>query len=98
MKITHGALFLTFGFLIVLSCLKVTSSEEEEEEDPEDVNNGGAHIDDVMNIPDAEGRVKINLGHPTDEADIYLAPQIAQSIKPHQVRVLSFFHTMCKQS
>ena len=68
--------------------MMVGSSEESEEEDPEDVNNGGAHIDDTVNLPDAEGRVKVNLLHPEGEPDIYLAPQIAQSIKPHQVRQL----------
>lgn len=59
--------------------------DEEEEEGPEDVNNGGAHIDDSLNLPDPDGRVKVNIGHPPNEPDIYLAPQIAQAIRPHQV-------------
>ena len=67
--------------------MMVGSSEESDEDDPEDVNNGGSHIDDTVNLPDAEGRVKVNLAHPEGEPDIYLAPQIAQSIKPHQVRI-----------
>lgn len=58
---------------------------EEDDEDPEDVNNGGAHIDDALNLPDPDGRVKVNIGHPPDDPDIYLAAQIAQAIKPHQV-------------
>ena len=52
------------------------------------MNNGGAHIDDTLNMPDSEGRVKVNIAHPADEPDIYLAPQIAQSIKPHQVTII----------
>ena len=69
----------------------VASDQEEEEEEEEgekkgDVNNSGSHINDEMNQPDAQGRVLVNIGHPPDEPDIYLAPQITSVVKPHQVR------------
>ncbi|CAL1535806.1 unnamed protein product, partial [Lymnaea stagnalis] len=70
----------------------VPSDEEEDDEGPEDVNNGGAHIDDTLNLPDPDGRVKVNVGHPPDDPDIYLAPQIAQAIKPHQIGGVRFLY------
>ncbi|CAG5131189.1 unnamed protein product [Candidula unifasciata] len=66
--------------------------DDEEEEGPEDVNNGGAHIDDSLNLPDPDGRVKVNIGHPPNEPDIYLAPQIAQAIRPHQIGGVRFLY------
>lgn len=39
-----------------------------------------------MNLPDDQGRVLVNVGHPSDEPDVHLAPQIARVIKPHQVQ------------
>lgn len=52
-----------------------TSSEE----------SSGAHINDALNLPDAQGRVLVNINHPAEEKDIYLAPQLARAVKPHQV-------------
>lgn len=40
-----------------------------------------------MNLPDAQGRVLVNINHPADEKDLYLAPQLARAVKPHQVCV-----------
>ena len=59
--------------------------EEEEEAEEEDPNNSGSHVNDAMNLPDAEGRVLVNVGHPLDEPDIFLAPQLSKAVKPHQV-------------
>lgn len=42
-------------------------------------------LNDTVNQPDAQGRVLINVNHPEDESDIYLPPQLARVIKPHQV-------------
>ena len=50
----------------------------------EKVQEGGRY--DVMGEVTGD-RVVINLGHPLEEADILLAPQIARIIKPHQVSV-----------
>lgn len=50
-----------------------------------DYDNSGLHTDDSFNRVDQEGRVLVNVNHPADEEDIFLAPQIARVIKAHQV-------------
>ena len=45
----------------------------------------GSHINDETNQLDSQGRVLVNIGHPAEEKDIFLLPQIARTIKPHQV-------------
>lgn len=58
----------------------------------------GAHINDALNLPDAQGRVLVNINHPAEEKDIYLAPQLARAVKPHQVcPTISFSHEISKQ-
>lgn len=47
-------------------------------------------MNDAYNIPDEQGRVVINIGHPEAEEDIFLAPQIARIIKPHQIGGVRF--------
>ena len=66
----------------------IVISEGEESEPEEDTANSGMHTNDLYNVPDSLGRVLINVGHPETEEDVFLAPQIARIIKPHQVRVL----------
>ena len=39
--------------------------------------------------PHPDGKVMVNVGHPPEEEDIFMAPQIAAIAKPHQV---SFHH------
>lgn len=58
---------------------------EEESEPEEDTANSGMHTNDLYNVPDDQGRVLINVGHPDSEKDVFLAPQIGRIIKPHQV-------------
>lgn len=53
---------------------------EEEESEP-----SGAHANDALNQPDARGRVLVNMNHPAAEEDIFLSPQLARAVKPHQV-------------
>ncbi|XP_023219206.1 helicase ARIP4-like [Centruroides sculpturatus] len=65
------------------------SDEEGEIEDP---NNSGSHTDDCLNRPDAEGRVLVNLGHPSEDPDIYLAPQLSRIVKPHQIGGIRFLY------
>ena len=36
-------------------------------------------------LPLVDGRLVVNLGHPGNEQDIHLPPQIALAVKPHQV-------------
>lgn len=50
-----------------------------------DYDNSGLHTDDSANQVDPQGRVLVNVNHPLDEEDIFLAPQIAKVIKAHQV-------------
>lgn len=50
-----------------------------------DYDNSGVHTDDSANQVDPQGRVLVNVNHPLDEEDIFLAPQIAKVIKAHQV-------------
>ena len=82
-------------------CVMVPSTEEEEEEDAEaeDLNDGGAHINDEFNCADEKGRVLINVAHPSDDPDIFLSPQVAKVIKPHQVSdsewVYDFVASLC---
>jgi len=51
-----------------------------------DTETSGNHVNDALNQCDASGRVLVNIGHPANEPDIFLAPQIAAAVKPHQVR------------
>ncbi|KAK9890570.1 hypothetical protein WA026_011940 [Henosepilachna vigintioctopunctata] len=74
-------------------CVVVSEPEgdtaEEEEEDP---SNSGMHTNDEFNQPDAAGRVLINVGHPDNDPDLFLAPQIARIIKPHQIGGVRFLY------
>ncbi|GFS38893.1 helicase ARIP4 [Nephila pilipes] len=66
--------------------------ETEGESTAEDPNNSGAHTNDCFNLPDEEGRVLVNVGHPPEDPDIFLAPQIAKVIKPHQIGGIRFLY------
>ena len=73
--------------------ITVSSGEEQEiptpdakEDEMDDPNNAGLHVDDRLNVANADGRVLVNVGHPDTDPDIFLAPQIQRMIKPHQVR------------
>lgn len=57
--------------------------EEVEESEP-----SGAHTNDALNQPDAQGRVLVNLNHPAEEEDIFLLPHLTRAVKPHQVSSL----------
>lgn len=48
------------------------------------------HVKDVYNVADEEGRVVVNVGHPQGEEDVFIAPQIAKTIKPHQIGGVRF--------
>ncbi|ESO97098.1 hypothetical protein LOTGIDRAFT_143498 [Lottia gigantea] len=80
------------------------SSEDEDEEgvtivqteddliEEEDMNNAGSHINDDANCPDELGRVLVNLSHPPADPDVFLTPQIARAIKPHQIGGIRFLY------
>lgn len=65
---------------------ELCAAQEEEEDSTDDPNDSGFHINDQENQPDAQGRVLVNVKHPNEDPDVFLAPQIARVIKPHQVR------------
>ncbi|KAM9342472.1 LOW QUALITY PROTEIN: helicase ARIP4-like [Pholidichthys leucotaenia] len=64
-----------------------SESTAEEEGEP-----SGAHVNDALNQPDAQGRVLVNLNHPATEEDIFLLPQLAQAVKPHQIGGIRFLY------
>ena len=55
----------------------------------DEMETSGNHVNDELNQCDASGRVLVNIGHPPDECDIYLPPQLAAAVKPHQVGLLA---------
>ncbi|KAL7399423.1 hypothetical protein ABVT39_024102 [Epinephelus coioides] len=63
------------------------SAIEEEESEP-----SGAHANDVLNRPDTQGRVLVNVNHPSTEKDIFLSPQLARAVKPHQIGGIRFLY------
>jgi len=72
-------------------CIVLSDPSGEEETDTEDdPSNSGMHTNDRYNIPDEHGRVLINVGHPETEPDVFLAPQVARIIKPHQIGGIRF--------
>ncbi|XP_012681482.2 helicase ARIP4-like isoform X2 [Clupea harengus] len=80
---------------------RATDEEEEEEEEEDDEEEEeevgpeescGAHANDNLNQPDAKGRVLVNVNHPADESNIYLSPQLARVVKPHQIGGIRFLY------
>jgi RAD54-like protein 2 len=71
-------------------CIILSDDDEEELGSDDDENNSGEHTNDAYNSPDAEGRVVINIGHKENEEKIFIAPQIARVIKPHQIGGIRF--------
>ncbi|XP_068613976.1 helicase ARIP4-like [Brachionichthys hirsutus] len=63
------------------------STEEEEENKP-----SGAHTIDALNQPDTQNRVLVNLNHPAADEDIFLLPQLARAVKPHQIGGIRFLY------
>lgn len=73
-------------------CIMLSDDEEEldDEEEVDDPSNSGLHVKDAYNVADEQGRVLVNIGHPEGEDDIFVAPQIARTIKPHQIGGVRF--------
>ncbi|XP_064542728.1 helicase ARIP4 isoform X1 [Drosophila montana] len=68
------------------------SEEEDDLIESDDATNSGMHVKDLYNIPDENGRVVVNIAHPEGEETLYLAPQIAKVIKPHQIGGVRFLY------
>lgn len=71
----------------------VDSSDSGNEGDDDTEESSGAHVNDALNQLDASRQVIININHPPNEEDLYLAPQLARAVKPHQV--LKFLLQKC---
>ncbi|XP_078731250.1 helicase ARIP4 isoform X5 [Lampetra fluviatilis] len=52
----------------------------------------GSHCNDARNQPDVAGRVLVNVNRPPDEPDIFMAPQLARVVKPHQIGGIRFLY------
>jgi RAD54-like protein 2 len=82
--------------------VKILSDEEvaalngdvdDDDDGEDDPNNFGSYVDDRLNVPDESGRVLVNPDHPdADEPDVFLAPQLARAIKPHQIGGVRFLY------
>ncbi|XP_077578526.1 helicase ARIP4-like isoform X2 [Stigmatopora nigra] len=106
-EMTPGVLYRdsgsTFGVDVVASDAKRTrkagtrnrskcdknavNGERELEPEP-----SGMHFNDDFNHPDDQGRVLVNLNHPATEQDIFLSPQLARAVKPHQIGGIRFLY------
>ncbi|XP_063226661.1 uncharacterized protein LOC134533208 isoform X2 [Bacillus rossius redtenbacheri] len=71
-------------------CILLSEPSSGDEEPVDDPTNSGMHTNDMYNIPDEQGRVLVNVGHPAEDEDIFIAPQIARVIKPHQIGGVRF--------
>ncbi|XP_076125390.1 helicase ARIP4 isoform X1 [Alosa pseudoharengus] len=77
--------------------LQISSDSDDEDKDdrsgtPGADESSGAHVNDAHNQPDPQGRVLVNMNHPPEEADLYLAPQLARAVKPHQIGGIRFLY------
>ncbi|XP_059185057.1 helicase ARIP4 [Centropristis striata] len=74
--------------------LQISSESADEDADGTAASeeSSGAHINDAMNLPDAQGQVLVNISHPAEEKDIFLAPQLAKAVKPHQIGGIRFLY------
>lgn len=74
-------------------CIVVSEPESEGPDEPDDdPSNSGMHTNDEFNQPDEQGRVLVNVGHPDEEQDVFVAPQISRVIKPHQIGGVRFLY------
>lgn len=69
----------------VESVILISSSESEDEKAASDSSEDCTNLLSVANIKSENGNIVVNIGHMPDEPDIFLPPQIAKVIKPHQV-------------
>ncbi|XP_075039957.1 helicase ARIP4 [Mixophyes fleayi] len=74
--------------------MQVVDSGESTNEVDDDLGNenSGSHVNDAVNQPDAFGFVLVNINHPPNEKDIFLAPQLTRAVKPHQIGGIRFLY------
>lgn len=103
-KLTFALILSWFGYfteVIELSsgeddALQIVDSSDSGNEGEEDGSeeSSGSHVNDALNQSDALGQVIVNINHPPNEEDIFLAPQLAHAVKPHQVGFISLENAM----
>ncbi|MGH0190802.1 UNVERIFIED_CONTAM: hypothetical protein FKN15_050921 [Acipenser sinensis] len=91
-SIRDDVIELSSGEEETLQISSESTNEEEEEGVGGSEESSGAHINDALNHPDAQGRVLVNINHPSTEKDLYLAPQLARAVKPHQIGGIRFLY------
>ncbi|KAB5536776.1 hypothetical protein PHYPO_G00111240 [Pangasianodon hypophthalmus] len=70
----------------------ISEEDDERSTSPGTEESSGSHINDALNQPDAQGRVLVNINHPAEEDDLFLAPQLARAVKPHQIGGIRFLY------
>jgi len=76
----------------VESVILISSSESEDEKAASDSSEDCTNLLSVANIKSENGNIVVNIGHMPDEPDIFLPPQIAKVIKPHQIIGVRFLY------
>ena len=73
-------------------CRIMSDTLDDDEEEEEDPNNSGMHVNDALNVRHNDGSVLVNVNHTKTDPDIFLAPQLAAAIKPHQIGGVRFLY------
>ena len=50
------------------------------------------HLDDRINTPDENGRILVNVNHPSVDPDLYIAQHLCPVLKPHQIGGIRFMY------
>ncbi|CAF0777005.1 unnamed protein product [Adineta steineri] len=50
------------------------------------------HLDDRVNVPDENGNILINMNHPSEDPDLYMAKHLCPDLKPHQIGGIRFMY------
>ena len=73
-------------------CRIMSDNVDDDDEEEEDPNNSGMHVNDARNVRNSDGSVLVNVNHTKTDPDIFLAPQLAAAIKPHQIGGVRFLY------
>ena len=68
------------------------TSDGDSDDNDDDPNNSGVHVNDTLNVANDDGHVLVNINHPPQDPDVFLAPQLSAVIKPHQIGGVRFLY------